>query len=75
MHHEFVEELRRTLPPVFAGSKLGTLTGGAICWATIQNRRSRKEIPAACFAYSGRRVLINRNRFLDWWLGTLRPAA
>lgn len=66
-----VKELLAHLPPIFAGSHIGELTGGAIHWPTIQNKRSLKEIPEECFAYSGRRVLVRRDPFLKWWGGTL----
>lgn len=68
---DIVDEVRSGLPPVFAGAKIADLTGGAIHWPTIQNKRSRKEIPEECFAYSGRRVLVRRDAFLSWWAGTL----
>src|SRR4030088_571915 len=69
-----VEELRQTLPPVFAGKSIDGLTGGAIHWPTIQNRRALRQIPDECFCRSGPRVLVVRDPFLDWWSGTLRPA-
>src|ERR1700716_3491347 len=61
------DELRQTLPPVFAGTSLNELTGGAIHWPTIQNRRALRQIPDDCFVRSGPRVLVIRDRFLDWW--------
>jgi hypothetical protein len=63
---QVVAELRRALPPVFSGSKIDELTGGAIRWGTTQNRRSKGEIPADCFARSGTRVLVIRDPFLNW---------
>ncbi|MEL7640748.1 MAG: hypothetical protein AAGU21_13985 [Solidesulfovibrio sp.] len=67
-----IEELRAAWPPVVAGQSLDELTAGAIHWPTIQNARSRREIPAECFAYAGRKVLIVRDPFLAWWKTTLR---
>jgi hypothetical protein len=72
--HAIIEELRATLPPVWRGTRTDELTGGAICWGTTQNRRSRGEIPDECFARSGSRVLVIRDPFLDWWVTTLSPA-
>ena len=66
-----IDELRDALPPVFAGPSVDSLTGGAIVWRTIQNKRSRREIPENCFAYTGRRVLVRRDPFLAWWGTTL----
>jgi len=72
--HQVVEELRKALPPVFAGVSVGELTGGAIHWPTIQNRRSLRQIPDECFVRSGPRVLVIRDPFLDWWGTTLSEA-
>lgn len=72
--HGIIDELRAALPPIFAGTSVGELTGGAIHWATIQNKRSRREIPEECFIRSGPRVLVRRDPFLDWWGTTLAPA-
>jgi hypothetical protein len=66
-----IDELRQTLPPVFAGTSLGELTGGAIHWPTIQNRRALRQIPDSCFVRSGTRVLVLRDEFLAWWSTTL----
>lgn len=69
-----VSELQAALPPVFAGQSLDEFTGKAINWRTIQNARSRREIPADCFGYAGRKVLIVRDPFLNWWKGMLRAS-
>jgi hypothetical protein len=66
-----IEQLRQELPPVFAGPSLDKLTGDAIRWRTIQNRRSQREIPDECFFRSGTRVLVLRDKFLNWWETTL----
>jgi len=70
--HDLIDELRAALPPVFLGARVDDLTGGAICWATTQNRRSRREIPDECFVRAGPRVLVRRDPFLAWWATTLR---
>jgi len=67
-----VAEMQAALPPIFAGKSLDVLTGDAIVWASVQNARSRREIPSDCFIYSGRKVLIRRDPFLTWWRTTLR---
>jgi hypothetical protein len=71
---DVIEELRQALPPIFLGSRVGELTGDAIHWPTVQNKRSRREIPDACFVRSGPRVLVRRDLFLDWWKLTLSEA-
>jgi hypothetical protein len=71
---DLFEELRQTLPPIWLGSRTDELTGHAICWGTIQNRRSRREVPEECFVRSGNRVLIIRDKFLPWWISTLSEA-
>jgi hypothetical protein len=69
-----IDELRQTLPPVFAGTSLDELTGGAIHWPTVQNRRALRQIPDDCFVRSGNRVLVLRDPFLNWWGTTLSEA-
>jgi hypothetical protein len=69
---QVLEDLRATLPPIFAGQNLDELTGGAIVWRTILNSRAKKQVPAACFVRSGKKVLVLRDEFLKWWAGTLR---
>ncbi len=69
-----VEELRQVLPPVFAGTSIGQLTGDATNWGTVQNKRSAREIPEECFVRSGTRVLVVRDPFLNWWATTLSKA-
>jgi hypothetical protein len=71
---DVVEQLRQALPPVFLGAAMDKLTGGAICWGTVQNRRSEGKIPDECFVRSGSRVLVVRDPFLGWWATTLQPA-
>jgi|SRR6516164_2073896 hypothetical protein len=69
-----IDELRSALPPVFAGTSFDELTGNAIHWPTVQNRRSAGEIPGDCFIRSGTKTLVLRDRFLAWWATTLSEA-
>jgi hypothetical protein len=71
-----IAKLRQELPPVFLGSRIGKLTGDAISWGTVQNKRSRREIPneSEIFIRSGNRTLAVRDPFLDWWATTLSEA-
>uniref|UniRef100_I2Q5E4 Uncharacterized protein n=1 Tax=Desulfovibrio sp. U5L TaxID=596152 RepID=I2Q5E4_9BACT len=71
---KIIAELQAVLPPVFAGQSLDEFTGKAIIWRTIQNARSRREIPADCFGYAGQKVLIVRDPFLAWWRSKLRTS-
>jgi hypothetical protein len=73
---QVIAELRQALPPLFLGSKIGELTGHSIAWGTVQNKRSRREIPneAEIFIRSGNRALVRRDPFLDWWISTLAEA-
>jgi hypothetical protein len=70
-----IDQLRKELPAVFAGKQLDELTGHAIRWSTIQNKRSERLIPTDCFVRSGTRVLVVRDPFLSWWATTLSEAA
>jgi hypothetical protein len=71
-----IDKLRAALPPVFLGAKTDELTGHAIAWGSVQNKRSRHEIPneSEIFIRSGNRVLVVRDPFLDWWATTLSDA-
>jgi hypothetical protein len=71
---DIIEELRRTWPALFAGTAIDEMSGDAIKWATIQNKRSRRELPDEIFVAAGRRVLVRRDAFLDWWQLQLRDA-
>lgn len=75
MEH-LIERLRQELPAVFLGAKLAELTGHAIVWGSVQNKRSRREIEneSRIFIRSGNRVLVIRDPFLDWWATTLSEA-
>jgi hypothetical protein len=72
---ELLRQFREAWPPAFAGTTIGELSGHALEWGTIQNKRSRKEIPADCFVYSGSKVLVVRDKFLDWWGTQLNSAS
>jgi hypothetical protein len=71
---KIIDQLRNELPSIFAGPSVEELTGGAINWGTVQNKRSRREIPDECFVRSGTRVLVLRDPFLNWWATTLSEA-
>jgi hypothetical protein len=73
--YSLVDESRKVLPVVFAGPSIDALTGDAINWGTVQNKRCRREIPDECFARSGNGpTLVIRDPFLTWWATTLRDA-
>ena len=71
---DLLEELRQTLPPLWLGTRTDELTGGAICWGTIQNRRARREAPEDAFVRAGNRIIVIRDKFLPWWIYGLLPA-
>jgi hypothetical protein len=71
---EVIEQLRAALPPIFLGSAINRLTGDAINWGTIQNKRCNGEISDDCFVRSGPRLLVVRDKFIDWWASTLQLA-
>lgn len=73
-NEEIIAEFRKTMPPIFAAISLDQLTGQAVRWTTLQNRRAKAghAPPPECFRYDGaRKVLIVRDEFLNWWLSTL----
>jgi hypothetical protein len=71
---EIIDQVRDAWPPLFAGTSIDDLSGGALTWVTVQNKRCMGEIPDECFVRSGPKVLVVRDRFLDWWQTTMRPA-
>ena len=77
---DLVTELREYLPPVIAGPSIDELTGNAIRWRTIQNKRADRTLPEGkrppdeCFVRSGTKVLIRRDPFLEWFGATLTDA-
>jgi hypothetical protein len=72
--HTIIDELRASLPPVWAGTRTGELLGNSIAWGTVQNLRARRAIPDSCFLRSGPRVLVVRDEFLRWWATRLAEA-
>jgi hypothetical protein len=71
-----IDELRRTMPTFFLGTKVHSLTGGAVNWGTLMNKKSRGEIPNAeeMFLRLGNRNLVVRDPFLGWLEAQLRQA-
>ena len=67
-----LEQLRHSLPPVFAGTALDRLTGEGYRWRTLQNEKSRGETPPDMFLKQGsRKLLVDRDRFLAYWQSKL----
>jgi hypothetical protein len=69
---EALEELRLEAPALFPGEDITRYSGGRWIWPTLQNKRSRREVPEDIFVYSGRRILIHRDRFFAWWTTNIR---
>lgn len=70
-----IEQYTAILPEFFPGSKIDVLTANSLRWRTLQNRRSRGEIPSDCFVkVSPRKVLIIRDAFLAWLSEDIRRA-
>lgn len=62
-----IEQYSGTMPESFPGNMIDVLTAKSLRWRTIQNRRSKGEIPEHCFVkVSPRKVLILRDNFLLW---------
>lgn len=69
-----VQQLKESLPVIIHGPEIDGLTAGSIVWRSIQNQRSRNEIPAECFIKAGKKVLILRDPFLAHWARGLTDA-
>lgn len=64
---KLIEQYAKSLPESFPGTSIDALTNKVLRWRTIQNRRSRGEIPAECFVkMSSRKVIVLRDPFLAW---------
>jgi hypothetical protein len=61
-----LEEMRQQAPSLIRGEHIGKYTGDRWIWATVQNKRHKKEIPEDAFAHSGRIVMIHRDKFFRW---------
>jgi hypothetical protein len=73
--NQTVEELRNSLPVLFALSEIDNLTGCALRRRTLQNLRAKKEIPPEVFLYDGKRkTLVRRDPLLDWYAPRLKAA-
>lgn len=67
-----IEELKTTLPPIFARSEVGRLTGGIIQPGTMRNRDSRGDGIVGRFMV-GRKVCYSREAFLTWLAARIKP--
>lgn len=72
MTYDFIEDLRQSIPAVFEGKRVEHYTGGGCRWRTLQNMKSQGLIDSSCFIRDGRKILIRRDSFLDWWSKRLR---
>ncbi len=70
---DILKQMREAMPPVFAGTSVDTLTGNGIRWRTVQNEKSRGETPDGMFIrQGGRKLLVVRDVFLEYWREKLR---
>jgi hypothetical protein len=69
---EPLQEFRRTLPPAFAGTAMGRLTGDGYNYRSLLNEISRGEAPRDIIIKQGnRKNLIVRDKFLVYWQSKL----
>ncbi len=64
---KIIEKIRSDIPALFAGRELDQLTGKALRWRTILNLKCKGELPSSMFIRHGRKLLIDRDKLLDWW--------
>lgn len=71
-----IEHLASALPHSFPGPCIDALTANSLRWRTLQNRRSKGEIPESCFIkLSSRKVLILRDEFVAWLAQDMQKAS
>ena len=69
---EPLQKLQHELPPLFAGTEIDRLTGNGYRWRSLQNEKSRGEVPPGVFLRSGgRKLLVVRDQFLCFWQGKI----
>ena len=61
-----IEELRSKLQPLFPIKKCDEIDA-FFHSKSIRNMKSQGNIPGSCFCYEGKRVLIHRDNFLNWF--------
>lgn len=67
-----VEEFRKNWPAMFAGPSLDAMTERGYRYRTLLNEISRGEAPRDILVQQGgRKNLILRDRFLNFWRGKL----
>ena len=72
---EGLKKLQSMMPPVFAGTALDDYTGRGYRWRTLQNEKSRGETPPDMFLrQGGRKLIVDRDRFLQHWQSKLKSA-
>ncbi len=70
-----LEQLKNTMPPVFAGTELTNFTGKAYQWRTLQNEKALGKVPPEVFLRSGgRKLLVVRDPFLAFWQSKIQEA-
>lgn len=65
------EELRNSLPIIFARSEVGRLTGGIIQPGTMANLDCLGKGPAGRFLIGGK-ICYERELFIDWLLSRVK---
>lgn len=66
MNDDIIKQLKKELPPIFAGRKVDEYTGGAFSWRTLQNMKFKNEFPEEILFRVGKKDVIQRDLFLDW---------
>jgi hypothetical protein len=61
-----INELKEGMPPIVDGKALDRLSGEALRWNQVQAWIDTRDIPADCFCFDGRKILIYRDRLLEW---------
>jgi len=69
---QLIDELREELPPIWERPRTTQLTGGVVNSRTLANRMSQSEGPSGTFKM-GRKVIIAREPFLEWFSQLIKP--
>ena len=62
-----LNQLRKNMPVLFAGTEMDHYTGKGYRWRTFQNEICRGEVPEGIIIKSGKKNLVIRDNFLIYW--------
>jgi len=69
---QFIDQLRKELPPIWDRVMTTQLTGGVVNARTLANLMSNGEGPSGTYVMK-RKIIITRDSFLEWLRSRIKP--